>query len=109
MTPTPRGSDCCVKIVKIMYFFKNFFYSGAYSIETKCLVMMTKRGFTKIVISLDQGQRLCAGAWAYKSYSENILFFFKFSFLLPGINKQTKCKSHDDQRRVYEIVNFMTP
>ena len=62
ITPTPRGSDYCVKIVKIMYFIKNFFYSGAYSIETKCLVMMTKRGFTKIVIFITPGAEImCRG------------------------------------------------
>ena len=57
MTPNPSGGDFGVKSVKLMYFFKNLLlcfkdlllYSGAWFRQTKCIVMMTKEGPTKIV------------------------------------------------------------
>ena len=50
MTPTPRRGNVSVKSVKLMYFFKNILlYSGTCSIQTTCIVMMTKGGSTKIV------------------------------------------------------------
>ena len=54
--------------LNVMYFFKNLLlYSGVWFIQTKCVVLMTVEGFTKIVIFMTPG----AGAWSYKWYSEN--------------------------------------
>ena len=38
-----------------MFFFKNLLYSGAWPIQTKCIVMMTKEGSTKIVKFITPG------------------------------------------------------
>ena len=61
-----------------MYFLKNLFlYSGARFKQTKCVVMMTKKGSTKIVnfMTSGSGVLVLAMAWSYKLYSEiNALF-----------------------------------
>ena len=72
--------------------------------------MMTKERSTKIVTFMTPGAGVqCARAWPFKSYSENALFLFKSSSLLPGINQTNYVYRNDDQGRVYQIVTFMTP
>ena len=63
-------------LMKIHYFFTNLLlYSGAWFRQTKCIVMMTKEGSTKIVNFMTPGAGvLVARVWPYKSYSENALF-----------------------------------
>ena len=65
MTLTLRGGNFGVKSVKLMHFFKNFLlYYGAWFRQTKCIVIMTKEGFTKIVNFMNPGGRdSCARAW----------------------------------------------
>ena len=72
---------------------------------------MTKDGSTKIANFMTPGSGgSCSRAWLYiKSYSENALFFFKFSSLLPGINQTKYLNSIDDQGRVYQNWNFYGP
>ena len=47
-------------------------------------------------------------AWPYKSYSENVLFIEKSSFLLLGID-QTKFVVVMTKEGFTKIENFMTP
>ena len=73
MTPTPRGGNFGVKSVKLIYFFKNLLlYSETWFKQTKCVVMMTKEGSTKIV------NFMTPGAWVLVlgrgHISENALF-----------------------------------
>ena len=50
MTPTPRGGNCGVICVYLMYFLKTLlFYSEAWFRQTKYVVIMTKEESTKIV------------------------------------------------------------
>ena len=50
------------------------FYSQAQIRQTTCkyIVVMTKKGSTKIANFMTPGAS-CAGAWPYRSYSENAL------------------------------------
>ena len=48
--PTQRGGNYGVKSVKFKYFLKNLLlFSGAWFRQTKCVVLITKEGSTKIV------------------------------------------------------------
>ena len=55
MNPHPKGSNFGVKIVKLMYFFKNVLQTGTWFRQTKCIVMITKKGSTKIVNFMTPG------------------------------------------------------
>ena len=69
-------------------------------------VMMTKEGSTKIVNFITPGQGFFAGAWPHKSYSENALFLWKSSSLLPGIDQTNSVLySSDDQGSLYMYQN----
>ena len=58
-----------------MYFLENLHFIGAWFRQSKCVVMMTKEGYTKIVNFITPwGRDSCAMAWPYMSYSENALF-----------------------------------
>ena len=57
-------------------------------------------------IHFPRGKGYCARAWPY---NENALFLLKSSSLLPGIDKTKWVKINDEIRRVYQIVNFITP
>ena len=57
-------------IVKMHCFFKNLLlFSQPNNRQTKCIVMITKKGCAKIVNSRSS----CAGAWPYKLHSKNKL------------------------------------
>ena len=50
------GGNQGVKSEKLIYFVKNLlFYSDAWFIKTKCIVMMTKKGSTKIINFMTPG------------------------------------------------------
>ena len=49
MTPSPRGGNFGVKSVKLMDFLKHLLYSGSRFRQSKCIVIMTEEGHTKIV------------------------------------------------------------
>ena len=54
MTP-PKGDNLGVKRIKLMYFFKNLIHSRAWARQTKYIVIMTKKGSTKVVNFLIPG------------------------------------------------------
>ena len=81
------GDNFRVISVNLMCFLRNLFlYSGAWFRQTKCIVMMTKKGTTKTVNFFPPGQGFLCSAWPYKSYSENT-FFLKSSTLLPDLDQ----------------------
>ena len=56
------GGNLGVNSVKLMYFLKNLLYSSAVSIQTMCIIMMTKQRSTKIENFKPLGQGLlCRG------------------------------------------------
>ena len=63
-------------IVKMHYFFKyRPVFAGARFKLTKCMVMMTKEGSTKIANFMTPEVRVsCAKVWGNKSYNEKVLF-----------------------------------
>ena len=71
-----------------MYFVKNLLlYHGERSIQTKCVVMMTKEGSTKILNFMTPGGGVRAQVRDLISHSENALFLLKSSSLLPDIEQ----------------------
>ena len=103
MTPKPRGGNFGVKSIKSMYFLKNLLYSGSWSIQTKCIVMMTKEGSTKIINFMTPVRASCARS----PYCENALFLLESS-LHTGID-QTNWVYSDDQGRVYQNCKLNYP
>ena len=50
MPPVPRGSIFLGESLKLMYFLKNLcLFSRAWSMQTKCIIMMIKERSTKII------------------------------------------------------------
>ena len=78
MTPTPRGGNFGVKSVKLMYFFKNLLLnSGAWFRQTKCIVMMTKEGSTKIVNFMTPGAGVVVLGRGHISHIVKMHYSFK--------------------------------
>ena len=78
MTPTPRGGNFGVKSVKLIYFFKNLLlYSGARFRQTKCIVMMTREGSTKIVNFMTPGAGVLVLGRSHISHIVKMHYFFK--------------------------------
>ena len=88
------------------YFFKNLLlYTQAFIRQTKHIVMMNKKGSTKIVNLLTPGVGFSC-AWLYKSYSKNALFLCLLLYSQAWI-RQTKYKLLMTNERSTQIVNFM--
>ena len=78
MTPTQRGGNFGVKSVKLIYFLKNrLHYSGAWFRQTKCIVMMTKEGSTKIVNFMTPGAGVLVLGRGHISHMVKMHYFFK--------------------------------
>ena len=85
---TSRDGNFGVKSVKLMYFSKNLLlYSSAWSIQTKCIVMMTKEGFPKIVNFMTRGAGVLVQGHGHISHINENALFLKKSSLLPGIEQ----------------------
>ena len=86
-----------------MYFFKNIHLnSRPWFIQTKCIVMMTKEGSTKIVNFMTPG----AGVF--------VLGCGRMSYMVKMHNSYTQIRQTKDIVIMYKegstkIVNFMTP
>ena len=77
MTPTPRAGDFGVKGIKFMYIIKHpLLYTGAWFRQTKCIVIMTRKGSTEIVNLMNPRSVVLVlrRDHIYMSYSENALF-----------------------------------
>ena len=72
-----RGGNFGVKSVKLMYFFKNLLlYSGAWFRQTKCIVMIIKEGFTKIVNFMIPGVAVLVLGRGHISHIVKMHYFF---------------------------------
>ena len=99
-----------VKSVKLIYFFKILlFYSGAWSIQSNCIVMMTKEGSIKIVNFMTPGAGVLVLGRGHISHIMKCIISLKTSFLLPGIDQKTKYLVMMTKEGSTYIVNFMTP
>ena len=108
--PQPSGGNFGVKSVKLLYFFKNLLYSGAWSIQTKYIVMMTKEGSTKIVNLMTPGAGVLVQGHGHISCIVKMHCFFKNLLLFSqALNRQSKLNSYDDQGRVYQNYKFYDP
>ena len=84
MTPTPRGGNFGVKSVKLMYFLKNLLlYSGAWFRQTKCIVIMTKEGSTKIVNFMTPGTGVLVLGRGHIGHIVKMYYFSKIFFFTP--------------------------
>ena len=108
MNPTARG---CNFGVKLMYFFKNLLlYSGALSIQTKCIVMMTEEGSTKIVNFITPGTWVLVLGRGHISHIVKMHFSFKNRLLYSKTTfRQTKSIVLMTKEGSTKYVNFMTP
>ena len=89
-----------------MYFFKNLpLYSGAWSIQTKCIVVMTKEGSTKIFNFMTPRAGVLLGC-VHKSYIVKMYYFFKKSSPMEQKIKYIVMMSKEGSTK---IVNLMTP
>ena len=69
-------------IVKMHYFFKNLLlYSGTWFRQTKCIVIMTKEGSTKIVNFMTPGTGVLVLGRGNISHIVKMHYFFKNPFL----------------------------
>ena len=112
----PRGREYCAKAwpsghkVKMPFFFKTLLNSGASFRQTKCKVIITKEGSTKLLISLIWRMVSCVKAWPHKSYSKTALLIENSSPLQSGIVRQTESTyTNDDQGKVCPNCKFMKP
>ena len=100
-------------IVKMHYFFKNLLlYSGAWSIQTKCIVMMTKDWSTKIANFMLPGAGVLVLGCGHISYIVKMHYFLKHLLFYSGAwSIQTKCiiLMSKEGSTCTKIENFMTP
>ena len=97
-------------IVKMHYFFKQFFSSsGKDQINQVCSNDDQERVYQNCNFHDPWDRGSCARAWPYKSYSKNALFLQKNLPMPPGKDQINQVCSNDDQVRVYQILIFMTP
>ena len=75
------GDNFGEKSVKLIHLFKNLLYSGARSIQTTYIVMMTKEGSTKIVNFMAPGAGVLMQGRGHKSYIVKLLYFVDYLFL----------------------------
>ena len=74
-----------------MYILKNLLlYSGAWSVQTKCIVMMTKEGSTKIINFMTQGAGVLVLGLVHISYIVKNHYFFKKIFFSSPRHRRDK-------------------
>ena len=86
------GDNFGVKSVKLMYFLKHLlFYSGAWFRQTKCEVMMTKVGSTKVINFMTLGAGVLVLWRGHISHIVKVHYFFKnLVFYSHAFIRQTK-------------------
>ena len=85
-TPTSRGGDFRETSEKLKYFLKNLLCPGTWSIQIKCIVMMPKKGSTKINKFITPGLGVLVLRCGYISYVVKIHYFFKILLLYSNIS-----------------------
>ena len=76
--PPPRGGNFGVKSAKLMYFLENLLlYSQAQIGQTKCIIMMTKEGSTKIVTFMTPGEGVLVLGHGHISHIVKMHFSYK--------------------------------
>ena len=82
--PPPRRGNFGVKCVKLMYFFKSLLlYSGAWFRQTKCIVMITREGSTKIVNFMSPGAGVLLLGHGHKVIYWKCIISLKIFFFPP--------------------------
>ena len=93
-----------------MYFLKNLLlYSGAWFRQTKCIVMMTKEGSTKIVTFMTPGAGVLVLRCGHISHIVKMHYFFKNLLYSQLKIRQTMYIVLITMEGSTKIVNFMTP
>ena len=99
MSPTQRGGTFGIKNVKLMYFLKNpILYSGAWSIQTMCIVMINKKRSTKTVNFMTLATEILGQVRGKIKCS----IYFKFIFSTSSLEQTNQVYSFDDQGLVYQ-------
>ena len=80
-----------VKGVKLMYFLKKILYFGIWFGQTKCKVMMTKEGSTKIVNFMNSGAGVLVLGCDHISHILKMYYFFKNLLLYSQAYIRQKC------------------
>ena len=72
------GGTFGVKCVKVIFFFKNLhLYSGAWFIQTQCIVKMTKDGSTTVVKFMTPGGGVLVQGCGLKGETVKMHYFIK--------------------------------
>ena len=98
-------------IVKLEYFLWNLLlYSGAWFRQTKCVVIMTKKGSTKIVNFMIPREGVHVQGHGHISYIVKWHYFFKNLLLyFKAQPRQTDGLVMMSKEGSTNIINFMTP
>ena len=94
-----------------MYVFKKtILYSGAGFRQTKCIVMMTKEGITKIVNFITLGAGVLVLGLGHVSHKVKMNYVFKSLLLYTqALTRQTKYTVMMTKEESTKTVNFITP
>ena len=104
-----HGRGHLSNVVKMHYFFKNLLLYSQANRQTKCIVTITKEGFTKIKNVMTPGVGVLVLRCGHISYIVKINYFYE-NLLYPGAwFRQTKCVVMMTREGSTNIVNIMTP
>ena len=93
-----------------MYFFKNLLlYSGAWFIQTKCMVMMTEEFSTKFVNFMTPGVGVLVQGSGHISHMVKMHYLFKNLLFTQASIKQTVSIVMMTKEGFTKIVNSMNP